>query len=111
MFLLWSGTLMESLSTLTTIYNAIKNAFSWVLTLFGRKIAKIDEYKDEVVKVKMDYVDSSPQCIQERNNGATFYWSEYHRLGYKKYFEIDGNIRRFFWNDSKQYLMIKKQDK
>ena len=102
---------MEPLSMFTSVLNAIKGAFSWVLKLFGKKIVDINEYQDITVKVQFDYAVKSPQCIHEKENGAEFFWSEYDMLDVERYFEINGNTRKFFQNDSKQYLLIKRVKK
>lgn len=99
---------MESLSAITSLINFFKNLPAWILKKFGRKIVKIDDYKDETLEVDFDYASKSPQCIEETKNGAKFYWSEKYHIGYKKYFELDGDTRKYFQH-RKQILWIKRQ--
>lgn len=99
---------MESVSVFISLLNVAKKAFSWVLKLFGKKVVNADDFKNEIYKVKMDYPEKSPQCIKEKEAGATFLWSQYDTSGYERYFETDGNIRKYFCNNSKQYLLIKR---
>lgn len=98
---------MEPLSFLKSILNYFKDWFSWVLRKCGYKIIRLDEYKEEEVVVDFDYTAKSSKCIEESKHGAIFYWSEKYNPGYKRYFEIDGNIRRVFEHNG-QYLWIKK---
>lgn len=97
---------MESFSAFTSLINFFKNLLAWVLKKFGYKIIKADDYKDEILEVDFDYPSKSPQCIEETKNGAKFYWSENYHIGYKKYFEIDGEMRKYF-QYRRQILWIK----
>jgi hypothetical protein len=97
---------MEPLSYLEALHASFKKILNLYLKNRGLKTVPIDEFKEEVVKIKPDYTTKSPQCVQETENGARFYMSEYQNPGYEKYFEIHGNTRRYFWNDSKQFLWI-----
>lgn len=101
---------MEPVSVFTSLLNFVRGAFSWLLKLFGKKVVNIDDFKSETYKVKMDYPEKSSECIREKEAGATFRWSQYDTAGYERYFEIDGITRKYFWNDSKQYLLIKRNN-
>lgn len=68
---------MEPISTATTVWDI----FNWILKKFGKKIVAINEYKDETFKIRMDYPNTSPKCLEEKNNGAEFGWSEYETTG------------------------------
>ncbi len=78
-----------------------------ILKKCGKKIVDIDYYKDETVEVDSNYSDRSPECIEEIKNGAKFFWSDKYHSDYEKYFEVQGNVRRYFM-DRGRYLWIKK---
>ncbi len=98
---------MEPLSFFTGIVNFLKDCFTWILKKGGHKIVRLDNFKEEVMEVDSDYPNKSVKCIEETKNGAQFYWSEKYYLGYKKYFEIEGDVCRYFTH-RKQILWIKK---
>lgn len=98
---------MEPLSFFTSIANFFKDWFAWVLKKCGYKIVRLDDFKEEVMEVDFDYPNKSAECIEETKNGAKFYWSEKYYIGYKKYFEIEGNVRRYYRHRN-QILWIKK---
>ncbi|MCL5272227.1 MAG: hypothetical protein M1486_02730 [Gammaproteobacteria bacterium] len=78
----------------------IKDAFfklhAYILNIFGKKIVNYDNYKDVVENVNPDYAETSPKCNKEKMEGGRFYWSNKMQPGYEKYFEIEGNTRRYF---------------
>lgn len=67
-----------------------------MLKKFGYKLCKLDDFKEETVEVKSSYDKESPKCIEARKNGAEILWNSNYKRGYEKYYEIDGNIKRYF---------------
>lgn len=60
----------------------------------GQKRVPLEDYKDETIEIDINY--QSPKMVEEKNRDAKFYWSEKMRQGYERYFEIEGNTRRYF---------------
>lgn len=98
---------MEPVAAAKSVWEIVNS----VLKIFGKKIVDIDKYKDQTYPVKMDYHNQSLECLAEKERGAEFVWSEYEAVGYERYYELHGDIRKYFWNDSKQYLLIKRKHK
>ncbi len=96
---------------LASITSMLERIFNWILKFFGKKIADVNDYQIEIFKIQHDYVEKSPACAKEKEQGATFRFSEYDTPGYERYFEISGNQKKYFWNDSKQYLQIQRVKK
>jgi len=67
--LIWSIPI-ELFSSFTTIINTIKNIFSSTLKRLGYKIVKIDEYKEETVKMKMNVVTQPSYPTSESSTEA-----------------------------------------
>ena len=107
--------IMELSSFIPSIVNLSKSTFKWILKLLGKKIVKTDEYETETVVVKNDYPEQSPKCIQEKENGSSFYWSSKYlgHKGYEEYYEIniEENKKRYFKNASGRHLWIKRPKK
>lgn len=98
---------MELLSTIKTIKEVFLKLHAYILRNLGKKIVDLKEYNNEEAEVDNNYPTISPKCVEEKNNGAEFRWSKKMRPGYMKYFEIDGNTRRYFtWGG--QRLWIKR---
>ncbi|MCE3045354.1 hypothetical protein [Legionella sp. 16cNR16C] len=98
---------MDLLSLLLKIKEPFLKLHAFILKKFGYKIVKAEDYKDEEVEVDYNYPELCPKCIEEKNHGAKFIWSKKMRLGYEKYFEIEGNTRRYFIC-GRQCLWIKR---
>jgi len=101
---------MEISSSILTIVNVSKSLLNWILKLCGRKMVKFDIYEIETVKTDMNYPGKSQKCIEEKENGSKFRWSNKFHPGYKKYYEINGNKQRYFQDASGGYLWIKRQN-
>ncbi|HHF7372276.1 TPA: hypothetical protein ACRB0F_003611 [Legionella anisa] len=100
---------MDFLSLLLKVKDFLLNLLAFVLKKFGYKIVKSEDYNNEEVEVGNNYPELSPKCIEEKNQGAQFHWSKKMHLGYEKYFEIEGNTRRYFrWE--RQFLWIKRRN-
>jgi len=98
---------MEPLSVVTSIVNLIKNWFGIILRKVGYKIVPYDDFLNEEFEVDFNFPNVSPECVAEVKNGAKFLWSEKYNLGYEKYFQLSGNVRRYF-KMRNQYLWIKR---
>lgn len=98
---------MEPLSVFTSIANLIKNWFAIILKKLGYKLVPYDDFINEELEVDFNFPNESPECLEETKKGAKFYWSEKYHLDYEKYFQLQGNVRRYF-KMRKQFLWIKR---
>ncbi|HVE44787.1 MAG TPA: hypothetical protein VNC84_06610 [Gammaproteobacteria bacterium] len=96
---------MEPLSFFS-IVNAIKYWSAAILKKLGYKFLRNDDFINEELEVDFNFPNKSPECIKEK--GAEFRWSEKHLLTYEKYFQLEGNTRRYF-KMKKNYLWIKRK--
>ncbi|HAT1882796.1 TPA: hypothetical protein ACRUL4_001305 [Legionella pneumophila] len=90
-------------------FSFLKDAFlrlhAFILKTLGKKIVALDEFNDEEVEVDFNFPKNSPQCIKEENDGSKFRWAKVMHSGYVRYFEIDGNTRRYFtWKDNQLWI-------
>jgi hypothetical protein len=95
---------MDFLSSLK-IKDAFLKLHAYILKLCGKKMVALDNYKEEIVEVGLNY--TSPHITADKSKGANFRWSKKMHPDYEKYFEIDGNTRRYFTSKG-QLLWIKR---
>ena len=100
---------MEPLPIFTSLANLIKDCFAIILKKLGYKIVPYDNFIDEELEVDFNFPNDCPDCIEEKRKGAKFFWSKKYRLGYEKYFQLKGNVRRYF-KSRNQFLWIKKNN-
>jgi hypothetical protein len=110
--LLFSPYVREKKMGIIDIWQLLKKGFYWILDKLGKKIVDKDEFKEETVEVRYEYPEKSDNCIREKENGSLFYWSPAlpADIKYERYFEINGNIKRYFTWQRKR-LWIKRNKK
>lgn len=93
------------------ILNLFKKLPSWILKKCNRKIVKNDEYQEKTEEVGREYIEKSSQCIQEKQNGSKFRWTDKFHPGYERYFELkERNVKRYFKSKNAS-LWIKRLNK
>lgn len=95
---------MDFLSSLK-IKDAFLKLHAYILKLCDKKMVALDDYKEEIVEVDLNY--TSPNITADKDKGAKFRWSKKMHPDYEKYFEIEGNTRRYF-TCREQCLWIKR---
>jgi len=101
---------MEIHSVFINVINIVKHFFTLILKKFGYKIVPLDNYQEEFVEVNLNYPTESVKCHVEKSNGAKFFWSKKYYFGYTKYYEDEGNMRKYF-KCGQEILWIKRTEK